>query len=220
MINSPDETIDDIGSYRIIQKKNGYRFTEDSVRLAGFVLPLKPTDSVIDLGTGSGVIPLILAQKSQVQNIAGIEIQEGLAEIAKRNVEFNNLSSRIKIVKGDLRDIIHNNLFKGNSFSVVISNPPYTKVASGRISPSQEKRIAKTETACSLQDTIRTSRQLISGEGRIIYSYPVSRLKEMLSVMRNNKLEPARVKFVEPRPGCKVKRFLIEAVKKKGLALL
>ncbi|MBI3754943.1 MAG: tRNA (adenine(22)-N(1))-methyltransferase TrmK [Deltaproteobacteria bacterium] len=216
MTINPDETIDDLGSYKIIQKKSGYRFTEDSVSLADFVLPLKPTDSVIDLGTGSGVIPLILAQKSQVQNIVGIEIQEGLAELAKRNVELNNLSSMIRITQGDLRDSIHNNLFKGNSFSVVISNPPYTKAASGRISPSQEKRIAKTETACSLQDMIRTSRQLISDEGRIVYSYPVSRLKEMLSVMRNNKLEPVRVKFVEPRPGCKVKIFLIEAVKKKG----
>lgn len=212
----PDETLDDLGSYKIIQKKSGYRFTEDSVSLADFVLPLKPVDSVIDLGTGSGVIPLILAQKSQVQNIVGIEIQEGLAELAKRNVELNKLSSRIKIVKGDLREIIHHSLFKKNSFSVVISNPPYTKAASGRISPSQEKRIAKTETACSLQDMIITSRQLISDEGRIVYSYPVSRLKEMLSVMRSNKLEPTRLEFIEPQPGCKVKRFLIEAVKKKG----
>src|SRR3990167_11293285 len=101
--HNTDETIDDLDSYKIIQKKNGYRFSDDSVQLANFILPLKPMDSVIDLGTGSGVIPLILTQKSPVQNIVGIEIQEGLAEIAKRNVELNTLSSRIKIIKGDFR---------------------------------------------------------------------------------------------------------------------
>src|SRR3990167_10099392 len=103
MMRLLDETLDELGPYKIIQKKRGYRFSEDSIRLAEFVLRLKSTDSVIDLGTGSGVIPLILAQKSPVQNIVGIEIQEGLAEIAKRNVELNTLSSRIKIIKGDFR---------------------------------------------------------------------------------------------------------------------
>ncbi|MEK7841400.1 MAG: methyltransferase, partial [Deltaproteobacteria bacterium] len=100
LINT-DETLDELGEFRIIQKKNGYRFSDDSVQLANFVLPLKPDNSVIDLGAGSGVISLILAQKSQIKNIVGMEIQEGLADIAKRNVVFNNLSSRIKIVKGD-----------------------------------------------------------------------------------------------------------------------
>lgn len=234
---NPDETIDDLDCFKIIQSRNGYRFSADSVLLANFALPLKSTDSVIDIGTGSGVIPLILAQKSPVQSIIGIEIQEGLADIAKRNVEFNNLCSRIKIIKGDFRDIISisnvpcsldkNGMGSGgrealqwekgwvSSFSVVISNPPYTKPASGRISPYNEKAKAKAEITCSLSEIVKASRHMAAGKGRIIYIYPVSRLKEMLSVMENNKLEPARLEFVEPRPGCRVKRFLIEAVKKE-----
>lgn len=205
-----NETIDDLGSYKIIQKKSGYRFTEDSVHLANFALPLKATDSVIDLGTGSGVIPLILAQTSQVQNIIGIEIQEGLAELAKRNVELNNLSSRIQIIKGNLRELIHNKLFQEHSFSVVISNPPYTKPASGRISPFREKAVAKTELACSLTEIVKVSRYLAAEKGRIIYIYPVSGLQEMLSVIKDHELEIKRLGYVLPKAGCKVKRFLIE----------
>ncbi|MBI5047795.1 MAG: tRNA (adenine(22)-N(1))-methyltransferase TrmK [Deltaproteobacteria bacterium] len=207
---NPDETIDDLDSYKIIQKKNGYRFSADSVLLADFILPLKSTDSVIDLGTGSGVIPLILAQKSSVQKIVGIEIQEGLADIAKRNVELNNLSSRIRITQGDLRDIIHNNLFKENSFSVVISNPPYGKPGSERISPCSEKAKAKVELTCDLAEIVKISRYLAAEKARIIYIYSVSRLRDMFSVMAENKLEIHRFEFVQPELGCRAKRFLIE----------
>lgn len=206
-----DETLDQLASFKIIQKKKGYRFSEDSVLLADFVLPLKNTDSVIDLGTGSGVIPLILAQKSQIQNIVGIEIQEGLADIAKRNVEMNNLSARIKIIKGDFRNIIETKSFNKGSFSLVISNPPYTKHKSGRISPSTEKRMANMEIGCSLNDLIKVSRDLVDRDGRICYVYPVSRLQEMLSAIKDNSLELMSLKFVYPKSDSKIKRFLIEA---------
>ncbi len=211
---NPDETLDELGEFRIIQKKNGYRFSDDSVQLANFVLPLKPDDSVIDLGAGSGVIPLILAQKSQVQNIVGMEIQESLADIAKRNVVFNNLPLRIKIVKGDLREVIHRSLFKKNSFSVVISNPPYTKHKSGRISPSSEKRVAKMEITCSLSDLIKISKYLAAENGRLCYIYPLTRLQEMLSVLQDNELKVNRLEFVCPKSNGKAKRFLIEAVRR------
>ena len=211
---NPEETLDDLGSFKIIQKKNGYRFSDDSVQLANFVLPLKSDDSVIDLGAGSGVIPLILAQKSQIKNIVGVEIQEGLADIAKRNVVLNNLSSRIKIVKGDFRDIIYSRLFKKDSFSVVISNPPYTKHKSGRISPSSEKRVAKMEITCSLSDLIKISKYLAAENGRLCYIYPLTRLQEMLSVLQDNELKVNRLEFVYPKSNGRVKRFLIEAVKK------
>ena len=211
---NPEETLDDLGSFKIIQKKNGYRFSDDSVQLANFVLPLKPDDSVIDLGAGSGVIPLILAQKSQIKNIVGVEIQEGLADIAKRNVVLNNLSSRIKIVKGDFRDIIYSRLFKKDSFSVVISNPPYTKHKSGRISPSSEKRVAKMEITCSISDLIKISKYLAAENGRLCYIYPLTRLQEMLSVLQDNELKVNRLEFMYPKSNGRVKRFLIEAVKK------
>lgn len=213
LINT-DETLDELGEFRIIQRKNGYRFSDDSVQLANFVLPLKPGNSIIDLGAGSGVISLILAQKSQIKNIVGMEIQEGLADIAKRNVALNNLSSRIKIVKGDFRDIIHSRLFKKDSFSVVISNPPYTKHKSGRISPSGEKRVAKMEITCALSDLVKISKYLAAENGRLCYTYPLTRLQEMLFVLRDNELKVNRLKFVYPKSDGRVKRFLIEAVKR------
>jgi tRNA1Val (adenine37-N6)-methyltransferase len=209
-----DETLDELGEFRIIQKKNGYRFSDDSVQLANFVLPLKPENSVIDLGAGSGVISLILAQRSQIKNIVGVEIQEGLADIAERNVVLNNLSSQIKIVKGDFRDIIHRRLFKKDSFSVVISNPPYTKEKSGRISPSGEKRVAKMEITCTLSDLIKISKYLAAKNGRLCYTYPVARLQEMLFALRDNDLKVNRLQFIYPKPNDRAKRFLIEAVKR------
>ena len=218
MMRLLDETLDELGPYKIIQKKRGYRFSEDSIRLAEFVLPLKSTDSVIDLGTGSGVIPLILAQKSPVQNIVGIEIQEGLAEIAKRNVELNTLSSRIKIIKGDFRILgtdfksVPTKLETGQ-FSVVISNPPYTKPVSGRISPQSERAMARMEFTCSLDKLIKVSKYLLAENGRACYSFPVLRLNEMLSVVEDNRLKLSKLEFIRPRVGCNVKRFLIEAIK-------
>lgn len=212
--HNTDETIDDLDSYKIIQKKNGYRFSDDSVQLANFILPLKPTDSVIDLGTGSGVIPLILTQKSQVQNIVGIEIQEGLSDIAKRNVELNNLSSRIRIIEGDFRAITDNKLFKSNSFSVVISNPPYTQFKTGRVSPFSEKATAKMEFACTLRELIKISKHLMAENGRIAYIYPVARLQEMLSIIEDDSLELVRREFISPKGNGTVKRFLIEVAAK------
>lgn len=209
---NPDETADDLDAYKIIQRKKGYRFSEDSIILADFVLPLKSTDSVIDLGTGSGIIPLILARKSPVKNIVGMEIQEGLAEIANRNMELNGLSSRIKIIKGDFRDIISGrrmDKWRG-SFSVVICNPPYTQIVSGRMSPCQEKATAKMEIACTLPEIVMASRYLMTENGRIVYIYPVVRLQAMLAAIKANALEIKRLEYVLPKAGCKTKRFLIE----------
>ena len=216
VVNS-DETIEELGSLKIIQKKKGYRFSADSVLLAGFALPLSQSDTVIDLGTGSGVVPLILAQKTPVRNIIGIEIQEGLADIAIRNIELNNLSARIKIVRGDFRELEQISCLeiKEGSFSVVMSNPPYTAAGSGRVSPFSEKAVAKTEIACTLSDVIISAKYLAAKNGRVILIYPVLRLQEMFSVINDNKLVISRLENVCPEQGCAVKRFLIEVVKRQ-----
>jgi tRNA1(Val) A37 N6-methylase TrmN6 len=220
MMYSPnqDESIDDLDSFKIIQKKGGYRFSADAVLLANFALPLKPSDSVIDMGTGSGVIPLILAQKSAALNIVGIEIQEDLANIAKRNVELNNLSERVKIIKSDFRTLgtdLKSVPTKLGRFSIVVSNPPYTKLASGRISSSSQKAMAKMEFTCTLNDIVLASKCLVAEAGRIVYIYPVTRLREMLSVLMEHKLEVCRLEFVQPEQYRRVKRFLVEAAMKE-----
>ncbi len=204
------ETIDEIGTFKIIQKKKGYRFTEDSISLAEFSLPLSKDDVVLDIGTGSGIIPLILAYKSPVKNIVGLEIQKGLAELASRNIKINNLSKRIKILKNDYRTL--KDVFKRKRFSLILSNPPYIPKNSGRVCPDKERAIARQEIFGTLKELAHISKYLLKPNGRILYIYPITRLREVVSALNNEELEITRIKFVNS--GGKVKVFLVEAKKR------
>lgn len=204
------ETIDEIGPFKIIQKKKGYRFTEDPIRLVEFTLPLSKDDTVLDIGTGSGVIPLILAYKSPAKNIVGVEIQKGLAELALRNIKINNLSKRIKILNCDYRAL--KDVFKRKRFSVILSNPPYIPINSGRVCPDKQRAIARQEIFGTLKELVHISRYLLKPNGKILYIYPITRLKAVVSVINNERLEVMRIKFVSS--GGKVKLFLIEAISK------
>lgn len=208
---SSDETIDDIGPFKIIQKKKGCRWTEDSIHLAEFALPISKNDTVLDIGAGSGIIPLILAYKSPVENIIGVEIQDDLAELAMRNVKINNLSKRIKILKNDYRTL--KDVFKRKRFSVILSNPPYIPIKSGRVSPDTERAIARQEILGTLKELVHISKYLLKSNGRILYIYPITRLKEVVSALNNEGLKVVRIKFAGS--GKRVKLFLIEARKSK-----
>ncbi len=155
-----EETLDEIldGHLRVFQKKRGYRFSLDSILLPHFVF-LKPRTCVLDLGCGSGIILLILAKRFPYINCTGLEIQEELVELAKKNVNFNKLEHRIKIAEGDARKI--KNIFSANSFDAVIFNPPYRKLNSGRINPQLEKAIARHEIKGSLKDFIKAAKYLL-----------------------------------------------------------
>ncbi|MBI5892483.1 MAG: methyltransferase [Deltaproteobacteria bacterium] len=205
-----DETVDSVGTFKIIQKKKGYRWTEDSIHLAEFSLPLSKNDTVLDIGTGSGIIPLILAYKSPVKNIVGIEIQETLADLALRNVKINNLSKRIKILKKDYRAL--KDVFKQKRFSVILSNPPYIPIKSGRVCPDKERAIARQEIFGALKELAHISKWLLKSGGRFLCIYPISRLKEIISAFDKEGLEITRIKFVNS--GEKVKLFLVEARKR------
>lgn len=203
------ETIDYIGTFEIIQKKKGYRFSEDSIILAEFSLPLSEDDTVLDIGTGSGIIPLILAYKSPVKNIVGVEIQDSLAELAIRNIKINNLSKRIKILKKDYRTL--KDVFKRKRFSVILSNPPYIPKDSGRVCPDKERAVARQEIFGTLKELVHISRYLLKPNGRILYIYPIIRLREVVSALNNEGLKVTRLKFVGSEK--KVKLFLVEARK-------
>lgn len=208
-----DETADRIGPYLLIQKKgkrSGQRFTEDPVLLVDFIAPLKPADAVIDIGSGTGVIPLLLAWKTSVEKIIAVEILETRFALMKRTVELNGLSGRIEPVLADYRSL--QSRYPEGSFSVVVSNPPYLRQGEGRPPLSEERRAARSEVFGGLDDLLRVSRHLAGRDGRIFYSFPVRRQTEMLKGLERLGIERRRLKTIDRPAGNGI--FLIEAARK------
>ena len=204
------EVFEELGPYRLIQnRRGGFRLTRDTILLTEFLSPLDKDDSVIDLGTGAGIIPLILAWKSPAVNIVGVEVENGAASLARRNLELNGLSSRAGIVERDFRGLPQ--IYPEGAFTVVVSNPPYTKACSGRTSPVKERAIARSEVLGNLTDLINVSSYLAGKSGRIFYIFPVIRLFEMLDEVKKAGLRARRLKFVHTNPKKAAKLFLIEA---------
>ena len=181
------------GSLRIFQKKRGYRFSLDSILLSHFAF-FKPKTSNIDLGCGSGIIMLILARRFPRTIWTGVEIQEGLAALAQKNIQANGLEGRIKILCADARAI--KKILPANSFDSVIFNPPYRKLNSGRINPQLEKAIARHEIRGSLKDFLQAAKYLLKPGGRVFTIYPAKRLIELISLFRLCAIEPKKLKLV------------------------
>jgi len=215
---SPDETLDTFaqGKLQVIQKKKGYRFSIDAVLLSQFA-KIRKAERVIDLGTGCGILPLLLSQTTKTSSFVGVEIQEGLAESAKKNVRLNHLEDRISILQLDIRELREN--FATGSFDVVLSNPPYRKHRSGRINPSLEKAIARHEIKATLQDLISIASYLLPAKGRCCFIFPAMRTVDLLVTLRSRELEPKRLQFVHPRTGEDAKFILTESVKASGVEL-
>lgn len=190
-----EETLDEIldGRLRVFQKKRGYRFSLDAILLAHFI-SLKAKSKAIDLGTGSGIIPLILAARFPHVSFAGLEIQADLAALANRSIQLNGLKEHISIIHGDARKI--KNIFPAHSFDAVTFNPPYRKINSGRINPDWEKAIARHEIKGSLKDFLQAAKYLLKPGGKVFAIYPAKRLAQLVSLFRDNSIEPKRMKFV------------------------
>ncbi len=212
-----EETFEKLGPYDFIQKKKGTRLTLDTILLAEFLLPLNESDSVIDLGSGTGAIPLILAWKTGVSRIEGVEVDDVAASIAQRNIGANNLSSRISITKKDFRDLP--GLYPEGAFSIVVSNPPYVKAGSGRMSPARERAVARGEVMGELKDLIEVSSYLAGKDGLIFYVFPVLRLLELIGELKKRGLKARRLKFVHTNPDKPARLFLIEAGRTGGLKI-
>ena len=217
-IPSSDETLDTFSSsgLKILQKKRGYRFSVDAILLSQFVT-LRKGEKVIDLGTGCGILPLLLSQTTKSQSFTGVEIQKGLAECAKKNVLLNHLADRISIFHQDFRDL--KATFPSGSFDVVVSNPPYRQYRTGRVNPSMEKAVARHEIKGTLGDLIRIASYLLPNKGRCYLIFPALRTVDLLTALRGEKLEPKRLQFVHPRLGEDAKLVLIESVKTSGVEL-
>lgn len=191
-----DETLDEIRGVKIIQKRKGYRFSEDSLILADFP-DLTGVRIAADLGTGSGIIAIILAMRSPELKVTGIELQETLYDMAVRNVLLSSLSGRIEIVQGDIRNLKEN--FRGGSFDLVVSNPPFFQAGKGRIGPSKERTIARHEVAITMKDIVDASEFLLKEGGRVVLVYPAERRYEVITTMKDYGLGPTRIREVHTK---------------------
>lgn len=193
----PHERLDDLhrGGYHIIQDPKRFCFGVDAVILSGFAR-VKRGEDVLDLGTGTGVIPVLLAAKTEGRHFTGLEIQPESVEMAARSVRLNELEGRVRIVEGDIKDAA--GLFGGSSFDVVVSNPPYMNNGGGLLNPSEAKAIARHEILCTLEDVAAAAGKLLRPKGRFYMIHRPHRLTDILTLLRQYGLEPKRLRFVHP----------------------
>lgn len=189
------ERLDDLhrNGYKIIQNPSKFCFGMDAVLLSGFVT-VKARETVLDLGTGTGVIPILLEAKTQGSHFTGLEIQPEMAEMAERSVAMNRLAERVSIVEGDIKEA--SQIFGGASFDVVTCNPPYMDACHGLPNPSEPKAIARHEILCTLEDVIREAARLLRPGGRLAMVHRPHRLVEIICRMREHGLEPKRIRMV------------------------
>ncbi|MCQ2497512.1 MAG: tRNA1(Val) (adenine(37)-N6)-methyltransferase [Lachnospiraceae bacterium] len=204
------ERIDDlqIKGYKLIQNPDLFCFGVDAVLLSDFARAQK-TDKVIDLCTGNGIIPVLLAAKTEAESIVGLEIQEESAGLAKRSVELNRLESRISIVQGDVKEA--DVLFGASSFDVVTCNPPYMNDNHGIKNDFTPKAIARHEIMCTLEDVISKSARLLKPGGNLFMVHRPHRLIEIIALLRQYRIEPKRLRFVHPYVSKEPTMVLIEA---------
>jgi tRNA1Val (adenine37-N6)-methyltransferase len=207
-----NERIDDLQSngYQIIQKQNGFCFGMDAVLLSGFA-QVKPGERAVDLGTGTGIIPILLEAKYDGIHYTGLEIQEEVADMARRSVVLNHLENKVSIVTGDIKEA--SRLFGAASFDVVTSNPPYMNDAHGLKNPDLPKAIARHEVLCSLDDVTREAARLLKPGGRFYMVHRPHRLIEIVTALKGYGLEPKRMKMVHPFVDREANMVLIEAVR-------
>lgn len=193
----PNERIDDLqrNNYRIIQDPERFCFGMDAVLLSGFA-KAKEGDHVIDLGTGTGIIPILMEAKTKASNLVGLEIQPESADMAQRSVELNHLEKKIRIVTGDIREA--SSIFGAATFDVVTSNPPYMTEHHGITNEKSPKAIARHELLCTLEDVISQAAKLLRPGGSFYMVHRPFRLVDIMVLMREYHLEPKRMKLVYP----------------------
>lgn len=213
-----NERLDDLGrkGYQIIQNTGRFCFGMDAVLLSEFV-HIKKNECVADLGTGTGILPILLEAKTEAKQFKALEIQEESVDMARRSVCFNHLQDKIEIVTGDIKEAV--NIFGAASFDVVTTNPPYMRDEHGLKNPEQAKSIARHEVLCKLDDVIKNGAGLLKEYGRFYMVHRPFRLSEIMDALHRYRLEPKRMRFVHPYVNKDANMVLIEAVKGGGINL-
>ncbi len=209
----PGETLDSIKDIKLFQAKNGYRFSVDALLLENFI-SAKRLEKGLELGTGSGIISILLSKRIKKAKIFAVEIQKPLAGRAKRNVILNGLEGKIEILSKDIKEL--RKAFPTNEFDFVFSNPPFRKPGTGRLSIFEERAIARHEIEITLPELIKTASYLLKHTGKFYLIYHPFRLTELIEALRKSRLEPKSMRFVHSRIGEEAKMVLIEAVKGSG----
>ena len=205
------ERLDELhrNGYRIIQNSRKFCFGMDAVLLSGFAR-VKPGERALDLGTGTGIIPILLRGKTEGRDFTGLEIQEESADMARRSVAYNHLEESVSIVTGDIKEAAA--LFGAASFDVVTCNPPYMTGNHGLVNPEQPKAVARHEILCTLEDVVAQTARVLRPDGRFYLVHRPFRLAEILTLLVRYKLEPKRMRLVYPFVDKEPNMVLIEAL--------
>ena len=208
-----NERIDDLQykGLKIIQNKKGFCFGVDSVLLSDFAKGIKKNSLVVDIGTGTGIIGLLLCKKTNLKKIFGIEIQKEVAHMAKRSIELNNLEDRFEIINCDINNIFE--YLQANSIDCIVTNPPYKKVNTGIKSEDEKQMISRHEVMCTLEDVIEKSSKLLRDRGEFYMVHRAERLVDIMCELRKYHLEPKKIRFVHPKSNEKPNLILVKAVK-------
>ncbi len=208
----PDERIDDLNrcGYKIIQNTKKFCFGIDAVLLSGFAKASKD-DKVVDLGTGTGILPILMEAKTEAESFVAIDIQPESVEMANRSVVMNNQQDKIRIIEGDIKTASSD--LGAGIYDVVTSNPPYMNNSHGLVNPDEAKAIARHEIKCSLEDVVREASKLLKVGGKFYMVHRPFRLIEIINMCTKYKLEPKRIRFVHPYVDKEPNMVLIEAAK-------
>ena len=198
------------GRLRVRQSRNGYRFSIDAVLLAYYAQP-RPGGVVLDLGTGCGIIPLMLVYRQPDIRVYGIELQTALADAAVHNVRANRMTERITIINGDMKNL--EPATTGGPVDLVVCNPPYRKFGSGRINPDSQRAAARHEIHVDLAAVVGSAARMLSGGGRFLVVYPAERLADIVCRMREVRIEPKVLRTIHSGEGENAKLIVIEGTK-------
>lgn len=206
------ERLDELqrNGYRIIQNEKKFCFGMDAVLLSGFA-QVKPGETVLDLGTGTGIIPILLEAKTEGEHVTGLEISPASVDMARRSVVLNGLEQKVEIVHGDIKEA--GSLFKPASFDVITSNPPYMTGQHGLVNPDLDKAAARHELLCTLEDVVKAAAKLVRTGGRFYMVHRPFRLAEIIRTLSEYHLEPKRLRMVYPYVDREPNMVLIESVR-------
>ena len=213
-----DERIDDlqINGYKIIQHPDKFCFGMDAVLLSSFAM-VKEGERALDLGTGTGILPILLEAKTEGEHFYGLEIQPESAEMANRSVLLNGLEEKIEIIEGDIKEATA--IFGKGKMDVVTSNPPYMTNHHGLKNPNDAKAIARHELLCTLDDVVRETAAVLKPRGRCYFVHRPKRLVEIFEAMRKYRIEPKRMRLVYPYVDKEPNMVLVEGVRGGGAQL-
>lgn len=208
-----NERIDDLEfkNLKIIQNKDGFCFGINSVLLSDFAKNIKKDSMVLDLGTGTGIIPILLCGKTKLKKVTGIELQEEVAKMAKKSIKLNNLEDKFNVINENILNL--NKIYENQTFDVIVSNPPYKKKDTGITNENEKKIISRHEISASLEDFIKISKDLLKDKGEFYMVHRPERLVDIFELMRKYKIEPKILKMVYSYKNKEPKLILIKGVK-------